>query len=400
MRSNSIFTFRSLLRRSPLLPGESLSSLVARLAILNGYSSLSILERLFQSYYFVRGACFLQEDELIRLAVLTGIPYDDLLDSSDVHFRQKPSRVSCSDESFSSGVIAFRPTQATWYCPKCLAEVAYHRLIWRPISSAVCLKHACQLVNNCPQCKRPVSIYDVVLKRCSYCHRDLSKVNTVGLQGSEQGLLAQTTMQKWLNNCSVPNLNWPQQDPLVLCLLAEGLAFGIVYFSLHHTHPGIQNLTCKNGGKRNLMQQLSPLEVIQVYSLAVQYMVNWPEGFRSFLYWCEPDPKHDFSKRVKTLMSYLAQNLWNSDSCLFIWNAFHTYSDDRLCYTRGYPEFTFEKLPAYANSYETAQILGVLDGFLPSFAEKKLLIPARIWQKRDLNFFYKREDLRNLSQYI
>jgi hypothetical protein len=96
---------------------------------------------------------------------------------------------------------------------------------------------------------------------------------------------------------------------------------------------------------------------------------------------------------VKKLIAYLGENLWN---------AFHIFSDDRLCFSRGHPEprLTFEQLPAYANADETAHILGVTKDVLQSLVGKKLLSPAWHWRDLDYQFFFKREELRNLPHYI
>jgi hypothetical protein len=360
------------------------------------------LERLFQANYPVRRESLLQEDELVHLTILTGLSREDLLIASDIYFAQENFHLSYSGESSASLVVRIHPTRAAWYCPECLAEAAYHRLIWRPVSSAACLKHICQLVNSCPQCQGPVSVYDVVRLRCSHCCADLRKANPIALAEDEPMLLAQTAMQSWLTGYSMPDLHWPQQPPAALCRLADGLALGVVYLSLHQLHPRIPGLNGKPGTRHNLMMQLSPIQILRAYTLAVQCMVNWPEGFRRFLYWCEPNPRRDPAKSVKKLIAYLGENLWNSESSRYIWNAFHIFSYDRLCFSGGYPEprLTFEQLPAYANADETAQILGVSKDVLQSLVEKKLISPAWLWRDLDYQFFFKREELQNLSHYI
>jgi hypothetical protein len=189
------------LRCSPFLPGESLPSLVARLVILNGYSSLSILERLFQSDYPVRRERPFQESELTCLASLTRLSYAELLAASDIHITQ----------GSPSLFVPVHPTRSAWYCPQCLAEAVYHRLIWWPISSAACLKHACQLMDGCPSCQQPVCVYDIVRSRCSYCNFYLRKAIPIPVAENEQIWISQTAMQSWLAGDSVSDLHWPRQ---------------------------------------------------------------------------------------------------------------------------------------------------------------------------------------------
>ena len=105
---------------------------------------------------------------------------------------------------------------------------------------------------------------------------------------------------------------------------------------------------------------------------------------------------------AKKLIACLGENLWNSESSLFIWNVFHIFSYDRLCFSGRYPEarLIFEQLPAYANADETSQILGISKDSLQSLIERKLISPTCLWRNVDYQFFFKRDELRNLSQYI
>lgn len=393
---------KPLLRRAPLFPGESLSSLVVRLALLNGYSSLSILERLCQPNHLARRENLLQREGLNRLAHLSGVSVEELWAASDAYFLREPLHLNEWNEFYLPLAATVRSTRSAWYCPKCLTEAAYHRLIWRPVSSAACLKHACQLMSGCPKCQQPVSIGDIVRLRCRYCYSDLRTAKSVALSGDEHELNAQMAMQSWLTGVPAPNLNWPQPPPETLCRLADGLALGMVYLSKHRPYPQIPGISRGCGSRHNHLQQLSPSQLLHTYALAIQCMVDWPQGFRQFLYWCEPNPKREPGKSAQGLFTYLAKNMWNDDASHFIWKAFHAFSMDRLYFLWGRAErgMTYEQLPAYANAEEAAQILGISKNTLLFLVEKKSLTPIRIWHGISYQYFFQRDELRNLSQYI
>lgn len=44
------------------------------------------------------------------------------------------------------------------YCPKCLREKEYFKKEWRLSFYTVCLKHKCFLIDECPNCKEPLTI--------------------------------------------------------------------------------------------------------------------------------------------------------------------------------------------------------------------------------------------------
>jgi hypothetical protein len=75
---------------------------------------------------------------------------------------------------------------------------------------------------------------------------------------------------------------------------------------------------------------------------------------------------------------------------------------DRLCFLRGIAErgMTYEQLPVYANTEESAQMLGLSTKTLLLLVEKKSLTPIRIWRGISYQYFFQRDELRNLSQYI
>jgi hypothetical protein len=51
-----------------------------------------------------------------------------------------------------------RAATAALFCPLCLKEAAYHRLIWLPFAVSACLAHHCLLLDHCPACRRTVSV--------------------------------------------------------------------------------------------------------------------------------------------------------------------------------------------------------------------------------------------------
>lgn len=402
MRRAISFPTKPLLRRSPLLPGESLPSLLARLTLLNGYSSPSVLGRLYRSDHSVwLKHPPLKNENFDRLEILTGIPTAELWSASEYCLFQKVGDCNCLGESFPLWIMMVHSTQAAWYCPKCLTEAAYHRLIWSPVSSAVCLKHACLLMNDCPQCHHSVTVDDLVRVRCHTCLTDLRRIPPITFKMSENEKMAQMALQGLRTGYFTPHPSWPQQPPMTLCCLADGFALGIAYLSKHgFPHSNIPNLSCKAHSIRDLLQHLSPIQVLQAYTMAIQCILDWPEGFRRFLYWCEPNPKQELGKRVKALIGFLATKLWSSDPFRFVWNAFWIFDGDRLNFISGFAvrEMTFEQLPAYASADEAAHILDISEDALFSLVENNFLSPTQIWRKNSCQLFFRRADLRTWSQ--
>jgi hypothetical protein len=401
MNQGIVVPLKPLLRRSPLLPGESLPSLLARLTHLNGYPSSTFLMRLFCHDYPVRKESLFEEENLKRLAVLTGIPADELCTASAVGVVQKVRPPNRWEDPFPIWTGLTHPMETVWYCPACLAERAYHRWIWQPVSSAVCLRHTCLLMPACPECHQPVSVDDLIRLHCRACFADLRQTHPTTIPTDENEWMAQTILQCWQTGGSVAQNDFPQQSPLTLCRIADGLALGIAYLSRCGAQVSyIPNLSGKSRSLHRLLQHLAPPQTLQIYATAIQCMVNWPEGFRRLLYWCEPDPKRDLEKRVKALIKFWATHLWNCAAFRFVWDAFHDFRSDRLRFLSGVADrgMTFEQLPAYANVGEAAQILEVSREEILNLVRRNMLSPTRVWGKRAGDLFFWREDLRDWGQ--
>ncbi len=401
MSRGIVVPLKPLLLRSPLLPGESLSSLLARLTHLNGYPSLMFLMRLFCHDYLVRTGSLFEEENLERLAVLTGIPADELWAASAVGVVQKVRQPNRWEDPSPIWTRLTHPMQTVWYCPVCLAERAYHRWIWQPVSSAVCLRHTCLLMPACPECHQPVSVDDLIRLHCRACFADLRRAHPKTIPTDENEWMAQIILHNWQTGGPATQNDLPQQAPLTLCRMADGLALGIAYLSRRGAQVShIPNFSGKPRSLLRLLQHLAPLQTLQIYATAIQCMVDWPEGFRRFLYWCEPDPKRDLEKRVKALITFWATHLWNGAAFGFIWDAFHDFRSDRLRFLSGVADrgMTFAQLPAYASVGEATQILELSREEILNLVKKNLLSPARIWGKRAVDLFFWREDLRDWSQ--
>lgn len=71
-------------------------------------------------------------------------------------------------------------------CPACMAERAYGRRYWRTPFAAVCPRHGCALIENCPVCGAPIryrtALLDVTpllwLETWPNCHQCLARLWT------------------------------------------------------------------------------------------------------------------------------------------------------------------------------------------------------------------------------
>ena len=368
---------RHLLRLSPLQPGESLPSLLARLTILNCYDSPLTLQQLARFEWPDRPDCPSRISTFQRLDELTRIEASDLYAASDhaiVSSHPPLSLFSWKPPDLSKGAPYWIPppefgsvhfSDGSHFCPYCLSDGAYHRLAWRAAPMQVCLVHDCLLADACPYCNSPISVRDIILQRCPNCRFDLRQATTLSIRNETWEHTAQETLWSWLTGQSTVdynNLGWPNYPPPILCYLAEGLAKAMLVFSERfppNLYAPPMPLQVKNG--RIALNHLRPIEVFWAYTSALRWMVDWPDGFCEFLHRCAPQPGSTLEKELGFFYSVWICNRWNNEPFKFIQDAFAAFRTARMRFIRKESEQDAPLDPAfaYANLKETAQILQI-----------------------------------------
>ena len=212
---------RPLLRRTELLPGESLDSLVERLKILNGYQGFDFVGELAQAVDGETRFRYPRHDSgLERLVCLTGIDpvhlhaasphmYADVIAPHDTQIVTLPNRRSLRIAETGWLFISSH----VFYCPACLKQGGYQRLSWAVESVLVCLQHKQFLTQWCPHCWSPISIGDLMTTHCHWCQADLTQAETPSIAADVFGLFAQRIIQSWLKITERPGDSWSDTLP-------------------------------------------------------------------------------------------------------------------------------------------------------------------------------------------
>lgn len=297
----------ALLRRRPLLPGESLSSLLMRLAKANNYDApyiligLALAKGAGQGYARDISANVSQLATFERLEALTRIDRGDLYASTPHRFASliTPPEILIESLSISGNVsvpllargvaqVQLRPEYAVQFCPECLKSQAYHRLIWTPVATAACLEHKRLLAAQCPECNKRIRVRDIVKACCSNCNCLLTRAQTLSIEDDEFGLYSQRVIQSWLMGTEVPSLaeySLYEQPPRTLYRLLHGFRVAMMVVTsewsyFHHLQIKMQNPTSMEKAKP---QSLTPHQFYCMYATALKAIINWPEGFYEFL---------------------------------------------------------------------------------------------------------------------
>ncbi len=296
----------TLLVRTAILPGESLQSLLMRLSRLNDYDVPDTLFQILQEGVSKQQA--LKDRTALprgiemyqRLEALTGIGVLDLYAASAHRFTTilTPPSISIEflelSEGISTPLLAWSlatkqllPASAGQFCPLCLRNAAYHRLIWLPIAVSACLEHSCLLVDRCQRCKKKVSIREIVEMQCRKCKGTLAESEVLPLD-NDAGLALQRVIQSWFLNNTTPDAAppLPEAQPRVLYRVLDGLQWAarmLAWTEWSHLHridsdPHMAMLQPSEG-----QNKIRPYDSYRLYTTAFKGITNWPEGFYEFL---------------------------------------------------------------------------------------------------------------------
>lgn len=292
---------RSLLCRSPLLPGESLPSLLVRLAKLNRYDPIGIINRLC-----LEG---LEKDRLDqparaatyeRMAALTKIAPCELYTATAHRFAPTltPPGVETELLKLSSGKVVpllaqgigskqLRPPLAAQFCPNCLKEALYHRLVWLSVAASACLQHKCLLMNLCPRCRKAISIRSVVEGQCQYCDAALAQAESIHVEHDLLGLSSQEAIQVWLVSNSERDAHCPyplpDQPPAVLYRVVDGLrsVVALMGSDWRYAHRFIDDQ--RLSPFQRVAAKPTPDQSYRLYATAFKSITEWPKHFYEFL---------------------------------------------------------------------------------------------------------------------
>lgn len=159
---------------------ESLSSFLYRLSIANGIPFLQ-LWNFFKSNYTAHYAQW-NDINLLDFAPVNTIDLSRLAQSLNINVNQLNNcsfinvlkllggEKEVERTRFLSGVLR----DVLYYCPNCLKEKTYNRLLWKIKDINSCLVHGCELLCECSQCHKEIKYKDIiVLGECPYCNHNL-----------------------------------------------------------------------------------------------------------------------------------------------------------------------------------------------------------------------------------
>jgi len=261
---------------------ESPAGYVLRLAELNGYESpwpvlcLSGLGKNFHNFQFVFG----DQWDVGLLADVAGVARSEL---SALKYGAAPAENSVHRyEVFGSPIPRYfiRPKQPK-VCPECLRESGYCRKAWELAPVTACPIHRRLLMDECPNCKRPVSWIRGEVSVCP-CRYDWRETTLAPVEDSELSVVRR--VYRLCNLDGVASPGKAEESPLDPLDLEHTLS---ALFFVAAQHSGVIDTTGKFSvkGRRNA-------ELHDLITRSARVFDAWPKNFEVFLEWRRAQPNN------------------------------------------------------------------------------------------------------------
>lgn len=216
------------------------------------------------------------------------------------------------------------------WCPQCLSQAAYVRWHWHIPLVLICPEHHSWLRQTCPECGCLTDSGDVLRACCQSCGFNLCQAESSPLPEDELLWQLQTILLHWMYGTSPPAANGLPDAPVnVLLYLLHGLRYSAQragqHWFFHYIPSGISIPKLDIVERRRLT---SP-ERASLYCTALRGLLDWPQGFYTFLdaYRQRPYQGQDKGLRREFGVLYISwlRRLWQHSSFGFLHHAFNDY---------------------------------------------------------------------------
>lgn len=407
--------FPLLLRRGRPLTKESLPSFVARLAQLNYYDPVTIIQTvLFEGQ---------EKDKLEwpskgmtceRLFDLTWLDPLGLHDTTGHHFAEVLTPLEMTVELLhmpggeSLTVLPrkiaqqqLRPAHAVQFCPLCLRGTPYHRIDWMPIAASACITHKRMLVDRCPGCQKRVSVREIVEQcRCRKCGADFREADSAWLGKDDFGLLSQRFIRWCLGLGRVPTDSLPRKfSPRsfrAVLYFFTGLVDTIKLLGSgwKHLYQPVTYLSLEPFDR--IRGRPTPDQSYRLYATAFKALVRWPQGFYEFL---DAYRQRDSRRGKEGLFNDLGRlyTKWLSDRWLdpefdFVQRAFSQYLVDTYVTTKREDRRESPKATDFINRRAAGRLLGVSRKTIDRLVAVGFLVKYTVDQGEPRRYAFVRQD--------
>lgn len=174
-------------------PGECFSSLIQRIAEQNCENPLQIIKYLSGTSNFKMrklDSTPKEKIDLEKFSYLASLCHEDISATMLKSILPKFNLEHMTHKSDVSTFLLNFLEHSRKFCPYCIGENKFYKLIWQIKEIHFCKKHNIKLENTCPCCNKPISILSEKTRVgfCEYCNFNLADAPPLKYQTNQMDL--------------------------------------------------------------------------------------------------------------------------------------------------------------------------------------------------------------------
>jgi hypothetical protein len=270
-------TLQRLLKTPKLKPDESFTGYILRLTEENGYSSPSWIINLanFENNLTLPNYSF-RSISAESFELLASLSNSTGLELAQITYQRVDTRSRLFHAFFGAPIHrSFIQAKRPKICSECLREAAYCRRIWEFILITVCPIHRCMLIDQCPNCNRPIKWVrtSVCICPCKFDWRE----STVLPVGDLEVNLARVIHHLCGLPCGEDSHDFSRHNP-VLKLSLQDLTQVVIF-----TAGQLQGSSLTLGWHLLSIKKVKSFH--HLFAAAYYIFDDWPTHFYKFLNW-------------------------------------------------------------------------------------------------------------------
>jgi hypothetical protein len=227
-----------------------------------------------------------------KIQLLIGMDANKLFKHSYLKYAEIPSEFA---------KITFLRTHIK-YCPECLLEGRYHRLLWGLNLTTICIVHSKVLINKCNCCKKRIKMKFLFDATCKYCGHNLCNADTRLILKESDLYKSQDYFQKIIQgNIALLNSKVCLKELMELIRLALFLLEGFMSFVEPFSEKIVTSMS-KGGYYENFRFGVALANAFWVYD-------NFPNNFYSLLSYINENDYLNKKRKKNKLRSFLNDNI-------------------------------------------------------------------------------------------
>ncbi|MBM7620164.1 putative metalloprotease [Bacillus tianshenii] len=371
------------LKKIEILPNESITSILYRLAEANYYQGPKIIaDFLHMNMYTIDSNNFSRKQCEKILSFINKTPADLYARSTVCHTKDNDLLVMRSRVKF---------------CPACIKDTPHHQWLWNFTVVNICLKHSIILVDKCPKCFEKISVKALLKRTCRKCSFPFNNTSPKNIKEDSLLYKSQNDMYNRIFHKPIEILSELSLEKYIQFAKEILVIFEDQNSFTASTETKVHSFRKVKGGNYFNNEDLAHA-LCNVYWLLTDINENLPKVLNGF-------EKLNYSKRKRRMLQF--KKLLQSNEGSYLQNAYNTFRQQQIeegNTSRNVASYDKKSALKIKDKYyvkrELPKVLNISLEKLNDLIQKKLLEPKKVSRGKAVHYLFNKHEVEHLMKQI